>query len=377
MTWKLADILNLAQKAGCKDAKDKVYGVLGFLPQELTKGLAANYNVKKQKLYLDFSQRLLEHSGLTGLLCWAHNPADASPSWISDWTVKFPRNHVQWLMRRDSARNTDLMARPWISREVGQLFCSAVVVDSVHLLSQRDESTYEEGLLCSDQHPGRLDRRSQLVGHRYGPLLQQALELTILMSHPNSRTVSVPCPEQDTKTDRALSAIYWTEDCSTNIRGSHRSCAVSEAMQSVTDNPLWEYFDSFRKSNQRLDIFGTPFRDFFLSESDIARRNLDGHDVANMRLAVLALEGRRLVTTSTGYLGLVPEQSRKGDLIAVLRGCNFPVVVRPLKCDLEMVRMSCRRYRYIGECYVHGLMNGEAIGGKDAGKLSEAMIALV
>jgi hypothetical protein len=78
-----------------------------------------------------------------------------------------------------------------------------------------------------------------------------------------------------------------------------------------------------------------------------------------MRLALLSLEERVLVTTETGYLGLLPEAARPGDVIAILLGCNCPMVLRPHGISF---------YRVIGECYVHGLMDGEILGqrgGKD------------
>jgi hypothetical protein len=50
-----------------------------------------------------------------------------------------------------------------------------------------------------------------------------------------------------------------------------------------------------------------------------------------------------------GYLGLAPESAQHGDLIAVVHGCNFPVVLRQYGS----------RYRLVGECYLHGFMNDE------------------
>jgi len=57
------------------------------------------------------------------------------------------------------------------------------------------------------------------------------------------------------------------------------------------------------------------------------------------------------VTTDTGFLGLAPETARKGDMVVALFSCNFPVILRPFG----------NLFKYIGECYVQGLMRGEAI----------------
>jgi hypothetical protein len=51
-----------------------------------------------------------------------------------------------------------------------------------------------------------------------------------------------------------------------------------------------------------------------------------------------------------GYFGLTPRFSRPGDLIAILKGCNVPVVLRKHE----------DHYTLVGTCFVPGLMEGEA-----------------
>lgn len=47
---------------------------------------------------------------------------------------------------------------------------------------------------------------------------------------------------------------------------------------------------------------------------------------------------------------------KKGDLVCIIFGCSVPVVLRKDK--------EGKCYQFIGECYVHGMMDGEAITGK-------------
>jgi hypothetical protein len=85
-----------------------------------------------------------------------------------------------------------------------------------------------------------------------------------------------------------------------------------------------------------------------------------------MRIATLALNGRRLITTMTGFLGLAPEETQNGDVVAVLYGCNFPVVLR----------RSGSAFQYIVECYIDDLMDGEAIKGQKPGEYQEAEVTI-
>ena len=64
---------------------------------------------------------------------------------------------------------------------------------------------------------------------------------------------------------------------------------------------------------------------------------------------------RRLVETSSNRIGLAPEGTMPGDNVVILLGCSVPLVLRA-------VGPATQSYELIGECYIHGLMKGEAFG---------------
>jgi hypothetical protein len=55
--------------------------------------------------------------------------------------------------------------------------------------------------------------------------------------------------------------------------------------------------------------------------------------------------------------GMGPPQTNTGDIICVLFGCSVPVVLRRQDSDDS----TEKRYTLVGECYVHGMMDGEAL----------------
>lgn len=69
-----------------------------------------------------------------------------------------------------------------------------------------------------------------------------------------------------------------------------------------------------------------------------------------------ALVNRRVGVTERGYLGAFPDSVQRGDVVCVLRGCHVPFVLRPVG-EGE----GAGRFEVLGECYVHGMMNGEAV----------------
>jgi hypothetical protein len=76
--------------------------------------------------------------------------------------------------------------------------------------------------------------------------------------------------------------------------------------------------------------------------------------------------GRRLLLAAVGdvqLLALGPEHAKKRDSICILHGCSVPVLLR--KVDEGGNGSNGVQYRLIGECYVDGVMNGEAFDVKD------------
>jgi hypothetical protein len=64
---------------------------------------------------------------------------------------------------------------------------------------------------------------------------------------------------------------------------------------------------------------------------------------------------RRLFTTGSGYRGLGNHHMIAGDIIAILFGLRVPCILMPLSEKPE------DGYAFIGEAYIHGAMNGEAV----------------
>lgn len=61
---------------------------------------------------------------------------------------------------------------------------------------------------------------------------------------------------------------------------------------------------------------------------------------------------RRFFVTRSGYMGLGPNSMQRGDKVFVFPGGDVPFVLRASETG---------RYRLVGEAYVHGMMNGEAL----------------
>ncbi|KAG7289155.1 hypothetical protein NEMBOFW57_005518 [Staphylotrichum longicolle] len=73
--------------------------------------------------------------------------------------------------------------------------------------------------------------------------------------------------------------------------------------------------------------------------------------------------GRRFFVTETGRLGQATLTARPGDEIFVAVGAQVPFVVR--RTTTLLPETGAAAYEFVGECYLDGVMNGEAYDGED------------
>ncbi|KAL6705945.1 hypothetical protein ACN47E_006224 [Coniothyrium glycines] len=81
---------------------------------------------------------------------------------------------------------------------------------------------------------------------------------------------------------------------------------------------------------------------------------LSEHYAAWLEQMYLRVAGKRIFSTSDGRLGIFHEHVKVGDEIAVVLGLSSPVILRPDQNG---------KYRLLGLCYLHGIMDGEALLG--------------
>ncbi|KAF5713019.1 heterokaryon incompatibility protein het-6 [Fusarium globosum] len=85
------------------------------------------------------------------------------------------------------------------------------------------------------------------------------------------------------------------------------------------------------------------------------------------RWATSASDGRVFARSKKGYYVLGPSALEAGDVVCVFFGCKVPFCLR----------RAGERYLLVGECYVHGLMKGEAMDMLTGGEVEEQIFSLI
>ncbi|KAI5867869.1 HET-domain-containing protein [Durotheca rogersii] len=105
---------------------------------------------------------------------------------------------------------------------------------------------------------------------------------------------------------------------------------------------------TMRLFERTIGSFGKGFDDFLdgRTRSQFAQRFSDA--------VARAVVGRRFFVTKNGRMGLGPPEILPRDRVAILMGCQVPLVLREVGDDADSMVV-------VGEAYVSGLMNGEAV----------------
>jgi hypothetical protein len=322
---KLDPLLNLVRSADATDKKDKVYSILGLLNPGISADVVPDYSLSEQQADMDFMISLIKKSERLEQIVFGGIPTNERwPSWVPDWRLPFGCHHIRYLRSCQASGTLSARIRYLQKGKHGNhLVCYGFQVDVVNGVAT------EPAQRC-------YSTQSRNASTRYGGRISEALQQTLLMNHPRA-------------TGKLLLEVPWVLEFDSNSSPDYSSSTLEE-WHKLSRLRYFQNFDKFRIHSQKFCIGGKSFRDFlphFIKESVDITTTLQ-----SMRLALLSLAQRALITTKTGYLGLVPVAVRSGDVLAILLGCNFPVVLSPYRHDL---------YQVVGECYIHGLMDGEIL----------------
>ena len=349
------------------DYRDRIYSLLG-LAADADLVERVDYEACVGEVYSGLVEAfVLKHRSLD-IVCFAHvfnSHADARaetlPSWVPDWRAKAEPNVVP-LMVSQSGRTHIGNLRPLHSLDAsavysasetrlpqvqfdrpGQIVCDGIlldVIDGLGCVSREDPSSHGAGsdsmiqststintspmieeMRTKDAHDlltqiARclvLDRKDRYL--RHAPLIKKLLEAFQLFY---STTIIAPSQVH------SLFRDWYSSNSPLKIRGLELDLHCKKAARLTKS----DHADLFDRSD--WESFLSRFRD------------------TTMTMA------RRLMITNRGFVGMAPFRAIKNDVVCVLFGCSIPVLLRK--------RVGKDEYEFIGECYVNGFMNGEALG---------------
>ncbi|KAI4274429.1 MAG: hypothetical protein LQ337_003939 [Flavoplaca oasis] len=153
--------------------------------------------------------------------------------------------------------------------------------------------------------------------------------------------------------------------------------AVVEGMTYIGQHQVIQDTDIILRVLMRDWHIGTDFRVERLSPRymevlrewrDFTRHNNRQLNKAPIKSSLRDIDSRmrrpqRLFMTSRGLLGVGPTTLKQGDCLFVAKGSESPLLLRPIHGSaIEGGQQeNFPKYQFVGRCYVHGIMDGEAV----------------
>jgi heterokaryon incompatibility protein (HET) len=351
----LCQLLASIRKIQASDSRDMVYGLLNLSRDADVPEFAPKYSQEPEELYLELGQLFIQRNELLDVLCRAGigylRKINTLPSWVADWScvpLVFPLSWRPYNTSKDKHASFRLLNPRHLS------------VTGVHL----DKISLTSEYVAEEPPPG----------HAF----DEGLALIFLLDDAEELLFSLP---EVYVTGQSREEAFWrtligdtTDDHELDLKRYLDSIGLSPYAHSNRTRPASHDYGVLFKQLQRCrEIFrllkitkGTKWDD--IMQRDPAELNsllqsraqefreafyaiyLDRRFISNLTSFT---QGRKFATTDKGYMAMVPPLCKSGDDICVIYGAKVPFAIR--RCTgLDM-------FELVGECYVHGFMDGEAL----------------
>jgi hypothetical protein len=321
----LLEVMRACRRKLSENPRDKVFGILGMLPQATQAMFPVDYSQSVKTVYIDVVDYLISSTEYLDVIRESiHFPVHVNttglPSWCPDWSHIPEVSGLGPTHGFEASRdvNGPTKARYGFFNERRKLQISAIKLDFV------ENTGIAVGTFCGSQ-----DYLTAFL-HWRAVLLH---ELQIEDGHESHPMHKAFC--------RTL--------CLGQIPQQH---AEPQAWQDLT----YHIFSSlFREKMPRLPIHKDlePYaRITGLIKADARRKFLQDHFGNRMM-------GRSFCITERGLIGMGSGYMTAGDLVVVPFGCSTPILLRPEGRRDE--------YKYVGDIYIDGYMHGEAVQEMKAG----------
>jgi hypothetical protein len=321
----LLEVMRICRRKLASDAKDKLFGILGILPDEVRKEFRADYSLSVKDVYTEVVDYLLKTTQRLDVICDAiHFPAHTSsanlPSYVPDWSHA-PETAAMAHKDNFSAAGTTKARCKFLDERLNKLQISAIYIDIIKIHG------IAVGTLCTlaDYLMAFLHWRALLLQS----LENEKDESSLLIQGDFCRTLSlgqVPLSSAFDRSNKWLTVCY-------NV---FASLLLERLPYLPLDQKLRDYVD------EKVDIRPEDRRQFL--QKYFGDRMM----------------GRCFCRTENGLIGMGSGSMLPGDVVVVPLGCSTPILLR-----LEGPRGE---YRFVGDVYIQGFMRGRAVDEWNSGE---------
>jgi hypothetical protein len=315
---------------------DKVYGLLGLVEKSIREAVTVDYEFAPSMVFVNFAKAHFPSTAHLWLLNRASGcrPIPGLPTWCPNFddeirTDGFHNGMAQLGGRRPEFQTgfkANKMAfadhKVACSKLTNELYVPGFRIDTVDkMVLKRGSMQFTEGSLKS---------------------LASAAQCTV--DFDNRAFTEITRPTLGISSDNEIPEAHWR----TLSANKAFDCDGQPYPNNIKPYALVRLFLFYTQYRLKAGgIIGTS-KPLGLSAEEVGLVAKYWDDIK------LACYQRCFFSTIGGRIGLAPENAKKGDLVCIFYNGYTPFILRPEEG-------AEKRWRLIGESYVHGLMNGESL----------------
>lgn len=361
---KLSYVLERLRQTHATDSRDKVYAAYGLTGIE--ERVLVDYSRPAEVVYTSITQRLIQVTRSLHLLAYCQYPPALAnlPSWAVDWSdatrsdlSALPQKGVDHscLLKEPLVYHTTLESEPWFrfDDDGRVLLVKGATIGEIAFVSSDCRIGFPESLqrtcLSLEDLIARHDEERNTYNTKNNGIIFEARWLR--------EWAEVHSP-------LGFGSISSTAQSRWSYDPTRGNSMFEDLVYTLTDEALLEAYQKTLSADVIADFGDDPK----VAELSIAKNIKDilSQDVQR-RAAPLLLEGRAFAVSEQGLFSLVPAKSQVHDLIAIVQGSELPFILRPSKDG----------FLFIGQAYVHGIMDGEVWEAVENGEIPLKEISIV
>lgn len=319
----LINLLESFRHAESTLARDRIFALLGFAADGNNRGFEPDYNSPFEDILCRVAQAFIQQGRILLLLYRAgldditseDTPA-RFPSWIPNW-AKSKKPCLWESSHRGVQFSASWKAEPWIDDDLNpdsthEITLHGVMVDYITSISVAS---------CTENQLYTFLREvdTMIDSHVLEPYFARSISKEDLKWQVPVAGARYPRVTTDVETDLQNSYKALREDL-----GLNHFCAATASSSASAASSTVGLEDCTTSENYKRALFE-------------------------------CVEGWHFFITARGYVGIGPGAIQCDDIISIFDGSAVPFITRPsFQRGVNWVS------RFVGECYIHGLMNGEA-----------------
>lgn len=340
---KLLDLILGSRSLSCTEAQDKIFGMLGVTSQDIrSEYFTHDSSLSPGDVFRNFVLWDIFHNDslrALGSSSDKNGSQYSSPSWVPDFTRLDPqssltgtKNHAKF----NASAGLPMQVRA--SDEETVLHVKGRIVGSIHTVG-KGSTTSPDTFAGENAHVRHFESLSHLAMNKH--MIEEARDIWVAatkrLAHCREPVIMASIKKGYLAATREDGKTSWAPFLRTLVCDR-----TDEGRVPSTDFIIGEVASFVR---QTLEVGVIPY--YFLQLQEGRSKGISG-----LRAFLALTESRRFAATDVGLVGYVPMRAKKGDLVVILYGSEVPFVVRKEAGD---------KYSLVGECYMHGIMQGQAL----------------